>query len=432
MLKLPTAPTPEWLSAMDNQLSPPIRELIREGAWIALNAPPEWLDELDRATLATNPAMAGDPTLAAAVSTSNRMSLIHFATAHLRDPGGTVAAYLGPEPLRMVRMLVRHGLGASAFDVYRIGMNVALQRWTDIAFQLTSDLQQLHELLNVISRSANDFVDATLVGIARQMKLEHNELARGAVVERRKIVELILEGDSINHQRAEARLGYGLSGTHTAAIIWCDDADCDYRQLDQAAAALSHAVGCSRPLTVMCSEAMRWMWLKDVAAVDSEQVRSVLEETPRLRVAIGSSARGIEGFRNSHEQAHIAQHMMVRLQSRQQIAFFDDIQMVALLTQKTDRTEEFIKDTLGSLASAGAVLRHTLLAYINEQCNAARAAQQLYIHRNTLLSRLDAAQRLLPRPLDRDTTVRVAVALEALKWFGTHDQDVSGENGHVS
>jgi len=61
------------------------------------------------------------------------------------------------------------------FDVYRIGLNVALQRWTDIVFELTSDPQQLHELLNVVSRSANDFVDATLAGIARQMKLEHTE-----------------------------------------------------------------------------------------------------------------------------------------------------------------------------------------------------------------------------------------------------------------
>jgi DNA-binding PucR family transcriptional regulator len=70
------------------------------------------------------------------------------------------------------------------------------------------------------------------------------------------------------------------------------------------------------------------------------------------------------------------------------------------------------------------------LAYINEQCNAARAAQHLYIHRNTLLSRLDAAQRLLHRPLDRNT-VRVAVALEALKWCGSRDQEFSDDNGSL-
>ncbi len=82
------------------------------------------LDELDRATVASSPAIAGDPTLAAAVSSSNRASLVHFATSHLRDPGGVVSPYLGPEPLRMARILVRRGLGASALDVYRIGQNV--------------------------------------------------------------------------------------------------------------------------------------------------------------------------------------------------------------------------------------------------------------------------------------------------------------------
>jgi DNA-binding PucR family transcriptional regulator len=292
----------------------------------------------------------------------------------------------------------------------------------DIVFDLTSDPHELRELLNVVSRSASDFVDLTLAAIARQMKLEHNELAQGAIVERRKIVEFILDGESMNHKRAEARLGYPLSGSHAAAILWCDQADGDSRLLDRTVAALGQVVGCPHPFAVVASEATRWVWFKDIVEIDSEQVRRVLEDTPTLRVAVGTSARGVEGFRNSYEEALTAQHMMVRLRSRQQVALFEDIQMVALLTQKQGQAEAFISHTLGAFASAGSVLRDTLLTYINEQCNAARAAQQLYIHRNTLLSRLDAAQRLLPRPLER-TTVRVAVALEALKWFGNHDQE---------
>jgi DNA-binding PucR family transcriptional regulator len=425
-MKLRTAPSPEWLIMAGNQLSPRLRELIRQGAWIALNPTPEWLDELDRATVASNPVIAGDPTLIAAVTSSNRTNLIHFATAHLRDPGAPVAAYLGPEPLRMARLLVRRGLGTSALDVYRITQNVALQRWTDIVFELTEDPLELHDLLNVFSRSASEYVDATLAGIARQLKLEHSELAQGVVVECRKIVEAILRGDSINHKRAEARLGYGLSGSHTAAIIWYDEYDDDYRLLDRAAEAFSTAVGCVRPLTVKSSEATQWVWLKDVGEIDTDQVRQALEETPKARIAIGANARGLEGFRRSHKQALAAQHMMVRLQSRQQIGLFDEIQMVALLTQKPDFADEFINSTLGAFASAGSVLRDTLLTYINEQCNAARAAQQLYIHRNTLLGRLDAAQRLLPRPLEGNT-VRIAVALEALTWRGNKDSDLGGE-----
>lgn len=427
-LRTRNAPLVEWPPMVDNQLSARLRELIRQGAWMALNPTTEWLEELDQATVLANPAFAEDPALAAAVSLSNRTSLIHFSTAHLRDPGAPVAPYLGPEPLRMARILVRRDLGVSAFDVYRIGHNIALQRWTDIVFELTSDPQELRELLNVMSRSASNFVDATLAAISRQMKLEHNELAQGVIVERRKIVELILDGDSMHHSRAEARLGYALSGSHTAAILWCDEYEDEYHLLDRAAEELCQAVGCSRPLTVTSSPSTRWVWLKDVSALDDEQVRRVLEKTPALRIAIGEAAPGTEGFRRSHFAALAAQHMMIRLQSRQQICSFDDIHMIALLTQRPDRADEFIKNTLGAFASASAVLRNTLLTYINEQCNAARAAQQLYIHRNTLLSRLDAAQRLLPRPLDRNT-VRVAVALEALNWYGVKDHDPPSENG---
>jgi len=36
---------------------------------------------------------------------------------------------------------------------------VALQRWTDIVFELSADPAELHELLNIFSRSASDYVD---------------------------------------------------------------------------------------------------------------------------------------------------------------------------------------------------------------------------------------------------------------------------------
>lgn len=93
------------------------RELIRQAAKVALHPTPEWLDELDRATLAAHPSIAADPALATVVSRANRSHLIHFATANLRKPGQPVPANLGPDPLRMARDLVRRGLDASALDV---------------------------------------------------------------------------------------------------------------------------------------------------------------------------------------------------------------------------------------------------------------------------------------------------------------------------
>lgn len=412
----------------ESQLPPRIRELICQGAWIALHPTLEWLEELDEATLTNVSAGTEEPALAAAVSASNRTSLIHFATAHLRNPGAPVAAYLGPEPLRMARILMRRDAIASVLDVYRAGQLIALQRWTDIVFELAAEPHELHELLKLISRSAREFVDATVGAIAKQMKSEHSELAQSAQLERRRIVGVLLGGGAMSRKRAEEALGYPLSGSHTAAIVWCSEFDGESHLLDSAAEELTRAVRCPRSLTVTASQTTRWMWLNDVAAFDRDAVCQLFDNSSSVRIAIGGTAREVEGFRRSHRNALAAQHMMVRLQSPQQIASFDDIHMIALLTQRPNRAQVFIDDTLGALASASSVLRDTLLTYINLHCNAVRAAQQLYIHRNTLLGRLEAAQRLLPRPLEGNT-VRVAVALEALQWSGNRGEDHGRENG---
>ncbi len=189
---------------------------------------------MNEAILAANPLTADDPDFAAATSRSNRSNLMHWATANLRNPGAPVPPNLGPETLGIARDLVRRGLDALTLDGYRIGQNVAWRRWMDTAFGLTSDPDELHELLDVTSRSISAFVDATLAGIRAQIELERDELTRGTHAERREVVALILDGAPITRQRAESRLGYRLSGAHTAAVIWSDDPEGDLSLLDRA------------------------------------------------------------------------------------------------------------------------------------------------------------------------------------------------------
>lgn len=262
------------------QPSPRIRELIREGARIALNPSPEWIEELDRATIAANPAIANDPVLAKVVQTANRANLVYWAAANLRDPG-----------------------------------------------------------------------------------------------------------------------------------------DGDHSYLDRAADLFCHAVGSTRPLTVVAGAASRWAWVTDADGLDIDTVQAAVDNAPGARIAIGTTANGVEGFRRSHLEALITQRTLSRLRSTQRVAFFADVKMVALISQNPDAASEFITSTLGDLESASPDLQTALLTFINEQCNASRAAKRLHTHRNTFLRRLESAQRLLPRPLDH-TSVHVAVALEALQWRG--------------
>jgi len=66
--------------------------------------------------------------------------------------------------------------------------------------------------------------------------------------------------------------------------------------------------------------------LKDVTVEGRTSPRGVGGNT-QVALRDWESASGIDGFRSSHRAALTAHQMMVRLQSRQQIAFFEDIHM---------------------------------------------------------------------------------------------------------
>jgi DNA-binding PucR family transcriptional regulator len=396
--------------------SPRVAELIRQGAQIARDAPPEWLDEIDRATLAASPEIREDPVLAASVTRTNRANLLHWAAANVRDPGSPVPANLGAEPLALARDLVRRGMDAAALDAYRVGQNAAWRRWMDTAFALTSDQGELREMLDVTSRSINEFIDATLAGINAQMQTEREELTRGTHAERREAVALILEGAPITRRRAEARLGYALNQSHTAAVVWTDEPDSDAHSLERAVDALGQVAG-TRPLSVLANAATRWVWIGGGKRLTIAHLHSALERCPAVRVAVGPTAAGIDGFRRSHLNALTTQRMLASLESRQRIVLFTDVQLVALLTLDPEGADEFITQILGDFRHAAPELRSAVETFINAQCNASRAAARLYTHRNTLAERLHRAEKLLPRPL-AESSVHVAVALEALRWRG--------------
>jgi DNA-binding PucR family transcriptional regulator len=397
--------------------SPRVRELIRQCSQLVVNARPEWLGEVDAAVLGANPTIASDPELAAAVSHSNRANMYFWGTANVRDPGAPVPANTGPEPMAIARELVRRGLDAYALDAYRVGEGVAWRRLMEIAFELTTDPAELHELLDVCSQSISVFVDDTLAFIAAQIESERDELTRGTHAERRETLALILDGAPITRQRAEHRLGYALTGTHTAAVIWSDNPAGDLARLDHAAEAFGQAVG-ARPLSVLASSATRWVWVRGVRDVDAAAaLHHAIGGESEIRVAVGPTADGMDGFRRSHFDALTTQQMMVRLHSPQQFAMFADVELVALITADADRAAVFVKHTLGAFESASAELQDTVRTFVAEQCNASRAAARLYTHRNTLLRRLARADELLPRPL-AGSSVNVAIALDVLRWRG--------------
>lgn len=400
-------------------VSEPVRELFRRGAELALNARPEWIEELQRAVLSGDLLRdaAEDPVLADATRRSNLANLLHWAAANVQHPGRRVRPEIGPEVLDTAREFVRRGLDQSGVDAYRTGQSVAWRRWMEICFELTDDVAHLRELLDVSSLSISTYIDDTIAAVSERIEAERAELTSGTNADRRAAVALLLEGAPIPRARAEAQLGYGLTGPHTAAVVWgaigtSPDA------LEAAAEALTRATGASRRLTVVASTASLWLWLPVATTPPVAPLQRALAAHADVRVAVGRAGRDLEGFRRSHLDAVTAQQMLARLTSPQQLARYEDVHLVALVTADPQAADEYVQETLGDLLHADAETQRTVLAYVTGQCNASRAAERLYTHRNTVLRRLTRADELLPRPLEEDA-VGVAVALEVLRWRGS-------------
>ena len=399
-------------------VSPRVADLIRRGAEMVLGLPEEIFAELDQVALAAMPhEISDDPGLAAGIRRTNRGFVRAWAEANLHDPGAKVTPTLGPEMLAIARDLVRRGLDDTTLEAFRAGQNIVWRRWMGIAFALTDDPQELAELLDHTAASIFAFVDSTLSVISEQMQRERDELKRGTHSMRFETASLIIDGAPIARDRASAMLRYELAQRHTGAIIWADQASEDHSQLDRAAEALAQASGARRPFTVVASAATLWVWVPGSGGVELEKLERLISELPGVRIAVGPVGDGIDGFRVSHLGAIAAQRLMVRVASEVRVASYDAVEIVALLTADESRAAEFVSRTLGELESAPPALRDTVRTYLRMQSNATRAAEALFTHRNTVLTRLSRAEQLLPRPL-AENSLAVAVALEVVHWRG--------------
>lgn len=400
---------PRWEPPSDH-----VAELIRTGATALLDEPAALFDEVDQAVLEATPArLSADPAITAATVATNHANILHWAGANTRRPGAHVPANLSPAVLDLARDIVRRGLDDTTLNTYRVGQNVAWRAWMTLAFTLTDDPDDLRELLDVTARSIFAFVDETVEGIQELIDREREQLVGGTHAERLETVNLILEGAPITSARASERLRYELAGRHTAAVVWTDEDGAGPGALEQTADALARAAGARRAFTVVASTRALWAWF---AARDGG-APSDFDAPPGVRIALGTTGAGMEGFRRSHLDALATQRLMHRMPGALRVASYQDVQLVALSAQDEEGTAEFVARTLGRLATADPELRETLRVYIREEFSASRAARALFAHRNTVLNRLARARDLLPAPLE-GRGLQVGLALEIVHWLG--------------
>jgi len=132
-----------------------------------------------------------------------------------------------------------------------------------------------------------------------------------------------------------------------------------------------------------------------------------------IRCGVGTPAGDLSEWRDSFRQAGQALEMARRLEESRPL-YFPDLSVYRLLMQIEHNPEmmAFQEETIGPLLDyeGGKDLIQTLETYFNHKGNLSQTAEALYIHRNTLLYRMDRIKDILELDMDNSSS-RLAVQL---------------------
>lgn len=162
-------------------------------------------------------------------------------------------------------------------------------------------------------------------------------------------------------------------------------------------------------------------WEKEVHQLAAEIRRRVSEAIEGMTASIGISSgiHDLNRIRQGHREADQALKSAKKQPAGEGIFFYRRLGVIRLFNQIQDKREiqQFHQEYLGRLMDYDrlnhAALMETLEVYLRENGNMVRAAQVLYLHRNTMKYRLQKIEEVLGMTLhDSETQFLLRLALK--------------------
>jgi DNA-binding PucR family transcriptional regulator len=360
------------------------------------------------------PLLGNDPAIRTELLAHTVWNVRNFLAA-VRSGDEQPDIVLPPETKVMARTLVRRGIEPEVvYEGYRLAEQVIWQRWMELSAEKIAP-NDLAGVLRVSHSTISRFVEQVLHRGLEAMRDEQADIAGGDLSRRIKMVRLLLDGVPLDVDSVSRTLRYDVSRQHTALVLW---ADCAIKPgaLESAGLAVARAVGVPSPLVISAGGDLLWTWIATPTAgvcIDVAHAAADIVDSP-VRVAVGPTSPGIDGFRRSHEGALAVHRVMAADPDGGQVFAYHELEVTALASENDARARDFVIATLGQLADdtpAGARLRETLRVFLEEAENAPRAAERLHTHRNTVLQRVARATELLGYP-PGERRLAVELALE--------------------
>lgn len=257
------------------------------------------------------------------------------------------------------------------------------------------------EQMQRISDVLFDYIDEFSGSMVTHYISERDRWMASAAAARDEAVRRILAGESTDATQAQHALGYDLSRQHLAATLWFEPARSRANNADLQTVAhdtLSR-LGATKLLIMPIGAGRLWAWGSRGTFTPSLSVDDLPPTHPDVRIALGTPAPGLEGFRRSHEEAATAERA-ARLSPApgRWATLYADVAIPALLTTDMSAARHLVQRELGPLAANTAHagdLRSTLLVFFEEESSPFAAARRLHVSRNTVAYRVKRASELL-------------------------------------
>ena len=332
-----------------------------------------------------------------------------------------------PTALEYVRRLAQNGVGVGTV------INAIRSMQTKVLELLIGEIRESGiardealDALDFFFDRSSGYVDR----ITEQLRDTH-ETERERWLERQnnarvlRVRRLLADDEQIDIDAATSAIGYPLGGTHLAMILWTTEPvgnELDMLRLEQFGLEVAQALKIDSPLFIAADPSTGWAWLplQSGTADPIAEIRR-LGDDGVIRVAVGTIDSGVAGFRDSHRRAQDARKVAVAGRTVRSVvaATEPEVRVAALMVDDLARTREWVRNTLGPLASnttGDAKLRETLRIFLREGSSHTAAAEHLALHRNTVAYRVNKAILRRGRPIT-DDQIEVEMALLACDQF---------------
>lgn len=268
-----------------------------------------------------------------------------------------------------------------------------------------------------LATSVTETMDAWIGAATDAIVEERRRVYLAEQVRIRSAIESLVTAESVDVEAATHLLRIPLIGWHLGCAIGTPPGGAvERRIIDGIVHLFAQAVGSERMLRYETSAGKVHLWVTTDRPPHTPRVEDLRVPAPLL-VGIGEPHPGASGFRRTFLEASDALGLAARLGDKGGVSY-GDAALAIVLSRDEERARWFVEHELRELATDSpemADMRNTLRIFFDTRMRIASAAERLFLHRNTLINRLERIQAVLGHSVaERSAETQAALVLAQL------------------